>query len=148
MAYKGKWKPKNPSKYAGDASNITYRSLWERQTFRWLDENSDVVSWSSEEVVIPYLCKTDGRLHRYFVDIKMTLANGQTYIIEIKPEKETKPPKTPKKRTRRFVTEVMTYAKNHSKWEAAEKYAKQRNWVFEIWTEKSLKKLGIVLLSK
>ena len=71
MAYKGKWKPKNYSKYSGNSKNITYRSLWERQAFKWCDENPNIVKWSSEEVVVPYRSKTDGKAHKYYPDLKI-----------------------------------------------------------------------------
>ena len=47
MSYKGKYKVKKPEKYDGDFTNVIYRSLWERQFFRWCEDNSDVVRWSS-----------------------------------------------------------------------------------------------------
>jgi hypothetical protein len=146
MAYSGKYPVKNRGKYMGDASNVTYRSLWERTAFRWLDENSDVISWSSEETVIPYICGTDRQPHRYFVDLKFKLRNGETYLIEIKPQKEIDKPKVPKKKTQRFVLEVMTYVKNQSKWEAAKKYAEARGWKFQVWSEHTLRGLGMKIL--
>lgn len=146
MAYRGKYRVKNPEKYDGDHRNVTYRSLWERNVFRWLDENSNVRKWNSEETIIPYRCKTDNKIHRYFVDLKVTFKNGQTYLIEIKPEKETKEPKPRSRKTKAYITEVMTYVKNMSKWEAAEEYAKDRGCIFEIWTERTLKSLGIKLI--
>jgi len=146
MTYKGTFTPKNPSKYRGNVSNIVYRSLWERQLFRWLDEQSFVASWCSEEVVIPYRCKTDGRVHRYFVDVKFEFVDGRVMLIEVKPKKEVSPPKNPGKKTKRYITEVMTYAKNISKWEAATEYASDRGWIFEVWDEDMLRKLGIKIL--
>lgn len=145
--YKGKYRPKNPGKYDGDYTAITYRSSWERAAFKWLDENDNVKKWSSEETIIPYRCKTDNKIHRYFVDLKVTFKTGQTYFIEIKPEKETKEPKARSRRTPSYIREVMTYVKNISKWEAAAEYAKDRNCIFEIWTENTLKGLGIKLLT-
>jgi len=145
-SYRGKFSPKNPDKYHGDVMNIVYRSLWERQFFRWLDEQSFVKSWSSEEVVVPYRCKTDGKIHRYFVDVKFEFQDGRVMLIEIKPKKETIPPKNPGRKTRRFITEVMTYAKNISKWEAAKTYADDRGWIFEVWDEDMLRSLGIKIL--
>lgn len=147
MTYRGKFTPQNPGKYRGDVTNIVYRSLWERQVFKWLDEQTSVQTWSSEEVVIPYRCKTDGKLHRYFVDIKMQLADGKVYIIEIKPKKETIPPVNPGRKTKRYITEVMTYAKNISKWQAAKEYAADRGWIFQIWHEDTLKSMGIKILT-
>jgi hypothetical protein len=41
----------------------------------------------------------------------------------------------------------MTYIKNQSKWEAAKEYAENRGWKFDIWTEKTIKGLGIKLLT-
>lgn len=147
MSYRGRFSPTKPQKYRGDVTNIVYRSLWERQVFKWLDDNSAIKTWSSEEVVIPYRCKTDGRLHRYFVDIKFELNDGRIFLVEIKPKKETLPPKNPGKKTKRYITEVMTYAKNISKWEAAKEYANDRGWLFEVWDEDFLKGLGIKIIT-
>ena len=147
MAYRGKYKVKKPEKYDGDYTNVIYRSLWERQFFRWCEGNDDVVRWSSESVVIPYICRTDRKPHRYFMDVKVRFKNGKTYLIEIKPEIQTLPPVKGKKRKDKFLKEVLTYGKNQSKWEAAEKYCKQRGWEFKIFTEKTLKSLGIRLLN-
>ena len=145
--YSGRYTPKNPQKYLGDPSNVHYRSSWERAVFRFLDANPDVLGWCSEETVIPYVCGTDGKLHRYFVDLKIRFKSGKTFLIEIKPKKETVPPKQPAKKTRRYVTEVMTYVKNQSKWKAADLYAKNAGWTFQIWDESTLKGLGIRLLT-
>ena len=148
MSYKGKWRPKNRDKYDGDPTKIMYRSLWERQSFRWCDNNSDIKSWSSESVVVPYKSATDGKMHRYFVDLKITFNNGNTVLVEIKPKRQTKPPKKKARVTRRYMSEVMTYSTNISKWTFAEEYAKDRGWEFQIWTEDTLKDLGIKLLNE
>ena len=147
MTYKGKFHPKFPQKYRGDISKITYRSLWERQVFRWCDEKSEVLKWNSEEVVIPYICETDGKWHRYFMDLYVLFENKQEYLIEIKPEKQTIEPKVQQRKTKKYLKEVMTYVKNQSKWRAAKKYADDRGWIFQVWTEKTMKKLGIRLLT-
>ena len=94
MSYRGKYTIKDKSKYAGDPKKVVYRSLWERQAFRWCESNPNVVRWNSEEVVIPYKWQVDGRIHRYFVDLLIEMKNGEIYLIEIKPKKETVPPKT------------------------------------------------------
>lgn len=92
MAYSGRYKVKNRSKYKGDADNVVFRSLWERNAFKWCDDNDNVKQWASEEVVIPYFYEVDKRYHRYFMDLKIIYKTGKTVLIEIKPEKETKPP--------------------------------------------------------
>ena len=146
-AYRGTYRVKNIKKYEGDPTKCVFRSLWERQVFRWLDDHPKVVKWSSEEVVIPYRCKTDGKMHRYFTDLKIRMDNGKTYIIEIKPKAQTKEPKVRTRKTKKYINEVMTYVKNTSKWEAAEEYCENRGWEFAIWTEDTIKGFGIKLLT-
>lgn len=146
MTYRGKYQVRNIGKYKGDFRNVCFRSLWERQCFRFCDDNNDIVEWSSESVIVPYICPTDNRPHRYFVDLKIKFSSGKTYLIEIKPKKETLPPKVPKRKTVRFIQEVMTYAKNQAKWKYADAYAKDRGMTFEVWTEETIRGLGIKLL--
>jgi len=148
MAYRGRYTPKNKDKYAGDPAGVVYRSLWERNTFRWLDANPDVIAWGSEEIVVPYVCGTDNKVHRYFVDLFFKTKDGKMYLIEIKPKKELTPPKNPGKKTRKYIRESLTYIKNQSKWKAANEYALDHNMVFQVWTEDTLKSLGITILGK
>jgi hypothetical protein len=145
--YSGKYRPINPGKYDGDYTAICYRSLWERQVFKWCDENINVVKWSSEETIVPYRCKTDNKLHRYFVDLKIKFKTGQTYLIEIKPKKQTQEPKVRTRKTKAYITEVLTYVKNQSKWAAANEYCADRGMIFEVWTEDTIRALGIKLLT-
>ena len=146
MAYRGRFTPKHPEKYIGDIKNIVYRSLWERNTFRWIDTNTSIQYWVSEECVIPYVCETDNKVHRYYMDLWFQTVKGDTYIVEIKPKSQTQPPKTPKRKTRRYIKESLTYVKNQSKWNAASEFALDRGWKFEVWTEDTLKSLGIKIL--
>lgn len=150
MAYKGKFRPKNTDKYSGDHQNITYRSLWERNAMKWCDLNPDVVKWNSESVVIPYICGTDGKQHRYYLDLAITFKSEKTLLVEIKPNKETKPPKTPKttKSKVKYLKEALTYTKNTSKWKAARKFAEAHGVEFQIWDEHTLEALGIRTLTK
>ena len=140
--YQGKFTPKNPSKYTGDPTNIIYRSSWELKFMNWCDQTYSIVSWSSEETVIPYICPTDNRAHRYFVDFKIRVkdsaGNMKTYLIEIKPEAQTMPPEVKKKKTKRYIAEVMTWGKNDAKWKAAREYCKDRGYEFMIITERHL----------
>ena len=136
MAYSGRYRVKNTKKYEGDHTGVVYRSLWEKHAFKWCDDNPKVIKWSSEEVVIPYLYEVDKRYHRYFMDLKMVMEDGKTWLVEIKPDKETRIP-TGSKKTKRYLNESFTYVKNINKWEAANAYAKDRGWRFVIWTEKN-----------
>ena len=146
MTYKGRYTVKNPQKYEGDPTKVVFRSLWERQVFKFMDTNPDVIKWQSEETVIPYRCKTDNKIHRYFMDVKM-VTKDKTYLIEIKPKCQTQPPKKPKRKTKKYINEVMTYIKNTSKWETANAYCLDRGWEFQIWNEDTLRSLGIKLLT-
>lgn len=140
--YKGKFKPKNPKKYRGDVNNIVYRSLWELRFMKWCDNNLSVEEWGSETIIVPYLSPLDKKVHRYFVDFYIKVKNKtgtlQKYLIEIKPERFTKPPEIPQKKTKRFIDEVFQYSVNEAKWKAAFEFCQDRNMKFVVLTEKDL----------
>lgn len=140
--YQGKFNPSHPEKYMGDPTNIIYRSSWEFRFMRWCDNSSNVIKYSSEETIIPYRCPTDGKLHRYFVDFRIQIKNRnnelKTYLVEVKPSIQTMVPKYPGKKTKRYISESLTFMKNTAKWEAARNYCNDRNWEFVIITEKEL----------
>lgn len=141
MAYKGKFKPKNPLKYAGDATNIIWRSTWEFKVMNWLDQSENVIYWSSEELVIPYYDPTSNKKRRYFPDfvikVKKKDDTVMTYVIEVKPEYQTKEP-VRKRKTQRFINESITYIINQSKWKAATEFCKDQGWQFKVLTERDL----------
>ena len=143
MAYSGKYKIKNQHKYEGDPTKVIWRSMWERYCFKWCDNNTDVLKWSSEEVVIPYFYEMERKYHRYFPDLKIKFKNGEVALIEVKPHSQTKPPKFPGKKTKRYLNESFDFIKNNNKWKAAKEYCDDRNWKFLIWTENELEKMGI-----
>jgi hypothetical protein len=136
--HQGKYKIKNPEKYKGDHRNIIYRSSWELRVFNYMDRNPDVIKWSSEEIIIPYKSPIDGRKHRYFPDVWMKTKNGDVYLIEIKPFKETVEPKKRSRITKQYLYEVRTWGINSAKWDAARDFCADRNWKFKIITEKEL----------
>jgi hypothetical protein len=134
-----KWVPLHPEKYKGDATNIIARSSWEIKFFIWCDRNPAVLSWSSEEFRISYLCPTDNRYHFYYPDgliqVKDNAGDIKTYLVEIKPACQTVPPSPPKRKTKRYISEVMTWGKNDAKWKHARNFCKSRGWEFVILTE-------------
>ena len=144
MSYKGIYKVKNPLKYKGDFKNCVFRSLWERKFMKYCDDNKNVLFWSSEEVRIPYRSPLDGKIHYYFVDFWMRVktkdGSVKTYLVEIKPEKQTKHPiiEENKKMTPSKVKQIKTYALNTEKWKAARNFSKEKGWEFLILTEKHL----------
>lgn len=143
QTYKGRYKVTKPEKYKGNHKEVVYRSGWERFAFKWCEKNPAVKYWNSEETVIPYRSAVDGRIHRYFVDLTIWFDDGTVFIVEIKPAAQTKPPKKPARKTKRYISEALTYAVNESKWEAAKYYAEQKGWHFVKWTEVELEKMGM-----
>ena len=138
-SYKGRYTPKNPKKYKGNKSNVIYRSLWERKFMVYLDTTPQIISWSSEEIVIPYISPKDNKRHRYYPDFLVTVQNNKgihTYLCEVKPLKQCRPPKN--KKSKYFLSEQRTYAVNQAKWKAAKALCKNQGWSWKIITEKEL----------
>lgn len=142
MAYSGRFTPKNPQKYVGDSNNIIYRSTWECRVMDWLDRNDDIISWASEELIIPYFSPIDNRMHRYFPDflVKTKTKDGKTktLLIEVKPKKQTIQPEPKKRITKQYINEVTTWGVNQAKWKAAEEFCMDRGWKFMLMTEDHL----------
>ena len=134
--------PRNPEKYRGDVTKIRYMSSWELKCDEFLDNSTSVLEWSSEELVIPYLKPTDGKVHRYFPDYWVKYRNRDGEIIEevweIKPSKEVSPPTRRGKRKKQQLYEQLTHAINIAKWKQAQAFCNQRGWKFRILTEKEL----------
>jgi hypothetical protein len=139
---KSLYKPEYPKKYKGNPNNIICRSSWERRFCRWCDLNENILEWGSEEFWIPYVSPVDNRVHRYFPDfiIKVKEQTGviKTYVIEVKPEKQTVPPKQKSRITKSYLYEAKTYAVNQAKWKAASEWCKDRLIEFKVITESEL----------
>jgi hypothetical protein len=139
---KSKYKPSYPQKYKGDPNNIICRSSWERRFCHWCDLNESIVSWGSEEFFIPYYNPAKERVCRYFPDfiIKVKESSGQikTYVVEVKPAKQTVPPQKKSRVTKSYIHECTTYAVNQAKWKAAKEWCADRMLEFIVITEKEL----------
>jgi len=141
--HQGKFKPKNPTKYKGNPCEIYYRSSWEKKFMIFCDNNNSIIEYSSEEIVIPYRCPSDGRVHRYYPDfyikVKSKTGSISNYLIEVKPERQVAGPvENPKRKTAAWRREVLTYIKNRAKWEAAKEWCANRQMEFLILTEDHL----------
>jgi hypothetical protein len=143
------YKPINKEKYVGKEGYCVCRSSWEIIFCRWADHNPMVVEWASEPLSILYVDKTQKdyrgmpKKRRYFPDFlcKILDKNGNinTWLVEIKPYKETIPPKNSKGKSKKTkVYEAKTYAVNQAKWASAERFCRKRGWHFKILTEKQL----------
>jgi len=143
QTYKGYFKPVHPNKYKGDPTGIVYRSRWEFVYMARLDADPNVVWWQSEEIAIPYRSPIDNKIHRYFPDFIVKKKVGKVFrvsMIEIKPYAQTIPPVLTegKRKSKRYMTEVMTFGVNTAKWKAAREYCADRGYTFHIVTEKEL----------
>jgi hypothetical protein len=106
---------------------------------KYCDMNTNVLQWSSEELVIPYISPVDNRKHRYYPDFLLTVkdkdGNKKTMVIEVKPKRETKAPKKKSRVTPRYLQEMKTWSVNEAKWKYATEFCKDKNWEFRILTE-------------
>lgn len=139
----GYFRIKNPDKYLGDVNNVIFRSSYERKIFQWCDETPSVKQWVSEEIIIKYFDPTTNKMRRYFPDVMFEVVDkdgkSKKYLAEIKPERQTKPPNpSPKKKTKTWLNENITYQKNLAKWEAARHFCGLNGLEFIIITEKQL----------
>lgn len=136
----GYFTPLYPEKYIGDVKNIIYRSGWEKTACKWFDGNPSILFWNSESLVIPYFYTLDNKIHNYHIDFvaKIRSRDGvvKTYVIEVKPEKETLMPTT--KNKKRMLIEAQTYTKNQCKWKAAKAFCDERGLIFIVLNEYDL----------
>lgn len=136
----GVFKPKHPQKFIGKFA--IYRSSFELRFMRWADSNPNVLEWSSEQIIVPYVSPIDGRAHRYYVDNFVAIKEGtvvKKYLVEIKPFQQTQPPKPSKrKKASTVLYEQTQWVINQAKWASAKEFAKKKNAEFIILTEKEL----------
>jgi len=137
----GYYKPKQTAKYRGNSSAIVFRSSWEKKVMMFFDESMNIEWWNSEGLMIPYFNPIDKKVHSYFPDFIFLNKKKETWIIEVKPYKETIPPS---KRLRNYRGALVTYIINQSKWKSAMKFCEKQNIRFAVWTERELKKMGIL----
>ena len=138
---KSRYYPSFPNKYKGNPNNIICRSSWERKFCRWCDLNENVLQWGSEEFSIPYVSPLDNRfmvLSRLIVKLRENSGRTKTYVIEVKPKKQTRPPKTPKRQTKSYIYETTEYAKNMASGKSAKEFCDDRRIEFKIITEDEL----------
>lgn len=142
----GYFKPSDVSKYIGDYTKIVFRSSWEFKFLQWCDHSPTVIKYASEPVGIPYYSPLDKRVHRYYVDFYVVTKDNdgtlQAWLIEVKPNKYTKPPTTPlrmtDKQTANYLYAAKQFIVNQAKFEAAKEFASTHGLKFGIITENFL----------
>jgi TnsA endonuclease-like protein len=104
-----------------------YRSGWEFQYMKYLDASTDVLSWTYESVVIPYVSNVKtGKIRKYHPDFFIEWSDARREIIEIKPSKR--------------VGQV----KVQKKLKAAEEHCRAHGLTLKVITEVELKGLGLL----
>ena len=141
MGFKqGLYKLKHPEKYLGDPNKVRYMSSWELHAHEFLDNDPRVIKWGSEIIPISYLKPTDNRVHKYYPDYyvkyKDRYGKVRQEIIEVKPIRQVRKPRSRTPRTR--LQEDITYSINISKWSACQKFCNKYGLKFRLLTEKEI----------
>ncbi len=138
----GFYHPRHPEKYVGDVTKIRFMSSWELQADKFLDDNPNILRWSSEEIAIPYIKPTDKKVHKYYPDYWVEFRNSHGKIVqeiwEVKPKNQTQQPKSRGKNRKTQLRESITWAINVAKWEAATQFCNKYGLKFRIITENQL----------
>mgnify|MGYP003345783449 FL=1 len=136
----GIYSPLNPEKYIGK-HNPKYRSGWEFTFMQFCDTNKNVIQWSSESLIIPYLNPLTGKRSNYIPDFLVVYENkyGQqkAELVEIKPKKQSLIESRVANARDRAVVAV-----NHAKWASAMAFCKQNGLTFRVITEDDLFRNG------
>lgn len=138
------------------------RSSWEMVFANFCDIEENVLQWGSEIVEIPYFSHIDGKSHRYITDFILVVRDRDTgkntkWLIEVKPASQVpklnefgeiifpelnKKKKLTEQRIERWKEQCNVLKKNHEKWTAARKWAKDHGYQFKIITEVELGKMN------
>ncbi len=136
----GLYRLKHPQKYTGNPQRVVYRSSWELYFNMWCDSNANIVRWCHEPFPIPYMNPIDKKAHRYFVDyfVEVKTRSGmlRKFLVEIKPDSQTR--QSIAKRAKTRLKENYTYIINDAKWTSAKIFAGKHGMNFMLLTEKQL----------
>jgi hypothetical protein len=118
---KRKWKDGNFDSIKM-GKQIHYRSSWERDVMICLEKCVDVTEYYGDNhICIPYMIH--GVKRKYWPDFTIKMKNGDIFILEIKPEDQTE------------------WTINQMKWKYAIEYCEKRQWNFQVWTQKYIRKI-------
>ena len=106
---------------AKNNKKMHYRSGYELEVYKCLEQMQDVVKYDVEPFGVPYWFM--GEQKKYFPDLMVQFADGHIEVWEIKPRDQT------------------AYEVKDAKWTAADKYCESRGWHFEVKTEQGIQQL-------
>lgn len=96
-------------------AKLHFRSGYEEEVYKCLEQDDDVDEYFVEPVQIPYFFNNEW--HNYIPDLKVKFASGATELWEVKPKVQ------------------VSYAQNQEKFKSARKYADNMGWNFCTITE-------------
>ena len=159
---KAKFIPRHPEKCLNTNGKCEkplplMRSSWEMIVANFCDIEENVLEWGSEVIEIPYYSSLDGKTHRYITDFALITKNRQgnkeKWLVEVKPEAQVpkldelghikfpelnRNKKLTESRIERWQEMCNVLRKNHEKWTAARKWAKDHGYIFKLITEREL----------
>jgi len=104
-----------------NGKKIHYRSGYELEVYKILEQMEEVVRYDAEPFGIPYWFA--GEQKKYFPDLMVQFKDGHVEIWEIKPQSQT------------------SYDLNDAKWTSANQFCEARGYHFEVKTEIGIKQL-------
>lgn len=143
--YSGYYKIQNSKKYIGNPVDIVYRSSWEYKFMIYCDLNEGVLKWGSEVFKIPYIDRMGHNrvyIPDFYIETRDINNDGlmNRFLIEIKPDKETREPIIPsgnisEKKLKNLEYEIGVWQKNKYKWTYTIEWCKNRDITFTLLTE-------------
>ena len=104
--------------------------------------NNSIISWASEEFSIPYVSPKDNRVHKYYPDylIKVKEKNDKikTYVVEVKPYKQTRPPKPKVAKQNHILLSVLPMQSIKQSGKLQNEFCEDHRIEFKVVTEKEL----------
>ena len=100
---------------------VHYRSSYELEVYKLLENEKTVVGYEAEPFKLPYYF--GGKWLDYIPDLKVHFTDGSIQIWEVKPSNMT------------------AFKKNKAKWTAMEEHAKKMGWQFKVITEQVMSRI-------
>lgn len=103
---------------------VEYRSGWERDVCRFLEQDPTVLRFHYEAVVVPYLSNlSKKKVRKYFPDFLIEFVDGRKVLLEVK-------------RKDKVWTLLV-----QKKVQAGEAFARAQGWDWAIWTNEDIARI-------
>lgn len=109
------------------AGECRYRSGWELLMMKHLDDDINVICYSYEKTIIPYVSNVKtGKQRKYYPDFLVERLDGTKQLVEVKPAR---------KLHQRIVAKKLTAAGDH---------CRAHGWTLVVITEVELRAMGLL----